>query len=219
MQSPTHADEKPESLGLDEVETRVKAACAVVGADYSMTMNEVLQYIPSDTVYAYAHTKGEDLTVVVKQVMQRSMAIDEGLDVLSTNTKVDRKLLEPLLNWFDVFDYAITHKQPLIEVMEYAVRSNAAHLLGEADTAEGNDSTQDDDGSKPKVKNKREFDLELQRLRKLRGLPDGKSLRSEQQSDRQRKKRDAKVNQSRGFVSGVAASVAGGVASLLSSSK
>ena len=184
--SPTSAEEKPDSLGLSGIETRVKAACACVGADFSMTVDQVLAYIPASTVYAYAHKEGQDLTSVVKEVLQRTMAVEDGLDQVVIDTNVDREALYGLLNWFDVFDYAVQNRESLVEVMKYVLKTHGAHLL------QGGDNDESEAGSKSKATNKqssykgpeeKKFDLELQRLRKARGIPDGKSTRFGQRSE------------------------------------
>ena len=204
--SPT-ANEKPESLKTAEIETRVKAACICVGADYNMTLDEVLYFIPVDQVYAYAHDSETDLTEVVREVVKRSIAIEEGLDMLATETGIDRKDLDGVTNWFDVFEYSVVHKIYLLQVMRLALSTYGAHLVGV--DVEGsfktNKTTSTSETEKPKNKVEREevaFKHELERLRQARSIPDGKASRHEQREERQRKSRDKKVNQARGFVAG-----------------
>jgi hypothetical protein len=194
------AQEKGESLGAAEVEMRVKAACTIVGSDFNMTMDQVFEYIPVETVYAYAHDKGQDLTVVVKKVLQCTMAVDEGLDILSSTNKVDRVELQNLLNWFHVFDYAVQNRKPLVDVMQYALETHGAHLL--KNTKQSNDGDNEEIREKLKIKPVA-FDMELEHLKKARGLPDGKSDRDGQRFERQKKNRSKKLNKARGFLPGI----------------
>lgn len=189
------AEEKPDSLGAAEVETRVKAACALVGADYNMTLDQVLGYIHVDKVYSYAHDNNKDLTDAVRTVMQRTMAVDEGLEKLAQETGLDRAAIENLLNWFDVFEYSVANKLYLVDAMKLALETHGSHLLNRA----GNNMEGDED-NKQEVKQKKEsFDIALQRLRNFKNIPDGRANRSEQREEIARKNREKKVNQTRGI--------------------
>jgi hypothetical protein len=111
-----------------------------------------------------------------------------------------------LLNWFDVFDYAVQKKEKLVEVMKFALETHGAHLLDNQSTTGDDNESKGSTGSKPPSKNLslegKTFSLELTRLRRARGIPDGKPTRYGQRSERQKKGREKKANQARGFVPG-----------------
>ena len=189
---------------MGEIETRVKVACALVGADYNMTLGQVMDFIPVDQVYAYAHDEEMDLTEVVREVLKRSMAVDEGLELLAAETQIERKDLDGLTNWFDVFEYSAVHQIYLLEVMRFALQTYGAHLLradvNEEDSVKTDTAKSDSGKAKSKLgRDKVAFKHELDRLRQSKGLLDGKASRHEKREDRQRKNRDRKVNQARGF--------------------
>ena len=165
-----------------------------------MTPDQVMKYVPVEEVYAHAHRECVDLTAVVREVVRRSKAIDEGLDLLCTQTGVARAELNNLLNWFDVFEYAATHQIYLVDVMKYAVKTNAPHLLKKEEEELSSLDSADGKSSKTQIAvSKDAFEREMERLKKMKGIPDGKAMRSEQRETIQSRNRARKQNQNRGW--------------------
>ena len=79
-------------------------------------------------------------------------------------------------------------------------------MLGDNQSIADDNASKGSKDDKPSSKNTslddKKFDLELIRLHKARGIPDGKSARFGEQSERQRRGREKKANEARGFIPG-----------------
>lgn len=201
-----------DTLSRDGVMTRVDGACAVVGAEQTMTLDDIKGLIDVDVVYNYAREEGVDLVSVVREVANRSLTVQNALDLLADEKGVDRVELGNMTNWFDIYRYAEQQQMDLDAAMRqaYAIFGNKeeetlleSYDVVEAAADQSSLSAAVDDGRRKRSgKLEKAFKTDLKRLQTYRGIPDGRANRSKTKESRQAQKRAAKSNEKRGGLKG-----------------
>lgn len=196
-ESVAEADQNPVSLSDLQIYTRVSAAASLVAPEFKVKPEVVLSCIPIDVVYNFAFEKRLDLVEVVRDVYFRTHHIQEGLDAVAKESGIRREELSLMFNWFDVYELAQQEGTSLNEMMtralEWEIERRRQHDRNDEGQPGGNAS----------ITKKREFDIfqkQLERAKKLKGIPDGKDSRKESQHNRGKTKKDKMLELIRGMV-------------------
>lgn len=181
---------RPESMMEEEKLTRVTAACSIVASELSVSTEDVLDFIDAVPLYDFAVKNDLDLVYTVRETHKRASAISTNLDALAAEYMSDRQELGKLLNWFDVYEYAVQQGVTLLDGMRQAMK----WANGEEEQA----TKQSYWGPKPK-RLAGLSERELERMKAFKGFPDGKATRFNKKStSRTNKGREKKLQEKRG---------------------
>ena len=160
----------------------------MVAPEFSATKEEVLDLVVPVQTYEYSVAEGIDLMEVVRSVAARAIAVNSALDELAAEEGVDRAALGQTrrLNWYTVYELARDRNVELMLVMKEALA-----WLREQD--------------KPRTGSKKQqsrasvlFQQDMERMKKFKGVPDGRSIREEAASKKRQDKKDKKLAELRG---------------------
>lgn len=182
--SPVGQTTTTDTLTAEEIHTRVSGACAIVAAEANLTTEVIMDYIQVPELFAFTVKNNIDLVYAVKETYKRASAIAHNLDILASEpgTKYNRSELNGLLNWFDVYQFAVqNNRDDLVAVMKEAI---AWIEQGQPAPAQQAPNT-----NRAKKGPKELSERELERAKKFKSMPDGRTQRQTQRGEKGAQKR------------------------------
>ena len=170
-----------------EIATRVQAACAMVAPEFNATPDEVYELVNPETAYDYSIDSNTDLIEVIRLVASRSREVCNALDQLAKEANVDRGWLGGTkhLNWFNVYEMAVSRKVQLIVVMREAL----AWLL-EKEKEKKQEKRHERMDKREQQQPAGAFEKELARIKDFKGIPDGRSNRKRDVVNQRKEKKE-----------------------------